>query len=132
MAKAMGLVHFDYVLKRDRGLPPEELTVWHLKSLTWSERETLGYLHLESDDSGRVTMLSNSIEKARRALNCGLVGWTNFLLPDGTPAVFKLTGGDMRRISNETLDLIQTEDALELANAIIEGSAVGESLSKNS
>jgi len=132
LAKATGICFFDYILVEDRKLPPEEQTVWKLRSLSYDEHEDLAELRGTASATGQMVFIQNPLRRARRALNLGLLGWENFRGPDG-PAELKTKGmGSSRIILDETMNLIRREDAIEIADAIIEGAQLRESTSKNS
>jgi len=131
LAKARGLISFDYVLEDERAAPPGEQTIWKLKALTYAEKEQLGDLCFVSGTEG-MSLLQNPLRKARKILNLGLLGWERFLGEDGQPLAFRAAGeGFERRIPDEVLNAI-AEYAIELANAITEGATLQESTAKNS
>lgn len=116
-----GTGSFDYVLKRDRELPKEQQTTWHLRALTeseWARVLDLVYVGTGEEPAGVATV---SIETLRR----GLVGATNLLGPDGKPlpvAEMIAAGG----VTDEVLSRIPWSARLELATQIEAGTRVSE------
>lgn len=109
------LGEFDYTLKGD-----DTGTVFRLRTLTWMEREEAA-----GDPN------ANQLAVIRRALNYGLVGWSNFKREDGSEVMFRREDNGKRLITKETLDQIQPW-AIELANAILDRTRFVEEQAKNS
>lgn len=125
---------FDYVLKSDRELPPDQQTIWHLRALTHAERDHI------------VTQLTNAVQLGKGgyilakadALRCGLQGWSNYRDPQGNETPFAAgpprAGSWIRRqavITDECLDLIPYEDWDELSDALIQCNQMTEADRKN-
>ena len=133
MAKAKGIIFFDYVLEEDRGLPINEQTTWKLKTLTLPELEACSDIREERSSDGAEVTQANFLCLARKVLNFGLQGFENYPGPDGRPVEFRAMGkGRDRRIAPEVLDVIDPLHAAELAGAIFKGSKLDEATSKNS
>lgn len=127
MAKAKGIVRFDYVLREERALPPGEQTVWHLKALTWQEREAVSEVEYGQGKDGLI-LIRNPVRSARQVLGLGLMGYDRFL---EAPPFQALGEGLERGIATEVLDAIGMEESIELANAITNGARLEESTAKN-
>jgi hypothetical protein len=133
MAKYRGMLEFDYILIADRELPVSSQTVFRLKRLTRKERELIGQIEYEVDQKGNRSFRSNPFERARKLLNFGLLGWSNFDAQDanGKPIEFReVQEGDRRWLPDQILECVG-EDSIELANAITEGAEVSQELAKN-
>lgn len=129
-----GQVH-DYVLERERGLPPEQQTVFQLRTLTTRQRFRLMDLHRLRD--GGVEIRQGEVQYT--ALKVGLVGWRNFLDANGAEIPFEREGG-IRSVnhidvngpaSDATLDRLASEDALELAEAVASAAHLTRADAKN-
>ena len=131
MATAPLYQEFRYVLERERHLPEEEQSVFLLKPPTFREREFCTRRSLQGNTEGGVGMNLEPMAEARDWLNCGLMGWENYKMPDGSAAPFDAGEKNGRRcLSEKTLDLIAPE-ALELADAIAESGKLTSSEVKN-
>ena len=131
MAFAPMTGEWDYVLREERELPPEKRTVWRLGSLAFRDLEEIVGRAVGVGAGGEVTVTSNPMVQARRILNRGLRGWSNFKRPDGSDVQFRSVEENGRRIlPEEVLDAV-TLFAIELANAITEGAKLTEEQRKN-
>lgn len=129
MARASRIGEFDYVLKEDRDLDESEQTVFHLRTLSYDESEAVANAARVREDG---IDLGSMLTSARRALNFGLLGWENFPDDDGKDAPFSATGkGLRRRLSEKTLTAVR-KHAIEIAEAITNGSELSEDEQKNS
>ena len=129
MAKAATIGEFDYVLKADRDAPEEERTVFRLRTLSYEETESVTQAARLGEDG---INLGSMMMSARRALNFGLLGWENFRTPEGEEVQFSASGkGLRRRLSERTLTALR-HHAIELTEAITNGSELSEEDEKNS
>lgn len=112
---------FDFVTLADRQLPPEKRTTFHLRSLPTSLMMRLRDLRDgEEAQVGRWLVI---------ALRAGVAGWTNFVDSDGNQTPFAkdarpvtLFGIELRDTASEaSIDRLSTEDAQEIALAIVQG-----------
>jgi hypothetical protein len=132
LAYAPALGEWDYVLKEERELPEGEKTTWILGPLTFRDWEEIVGKSLRSDIDGGIHVAVNAMTQARKVLNRGLRGWRNFRREDGSEVQFRTVDENGRRIlPEEVLDAV-ARYAIELANAITEGSRLSEGVVKNS
>lgn len=127
------LTEFDYVLKDERDLPPEEQTVFRLRPLTYREHEEIerGQKVAFDRKSEKSEMLAEQKVLSRKILNLGLVGWRNLRDEDGAEIEFRKGGnGKGNTIPEELFDLLAPV-ANELSNAITEHGRLGRDVSKN-
>ena len=122
-------VPFDYVLKCDRELEPEQKTVFQLKPLTPSESAQL------EDNLARVyasdeTLTVNTGTHTLKQLQMGLIGWKNFRNAEGEEIPFPERKD--ARLKTAHLAYLAPEWRQEIANAIDEGNTVTETDLKNS
>lgn len=126
---------FDYVLKADRELPPEQQTIWHLRALTVNERDKIVGQLTHAAKFGKEGFVAAKAD----AIRCGLDGWTNFADANGNQAQFEGAAPKgpalwIRRqvvITEGCLELIPYEYWDELADAIIECQHTQEADRKN-
>lgn len=139
MAVAPKLVPFDYVLIEDREKEPDQQTIWHLRPLTYEEREITQPTIETSGEEVKVSIKAMTL--ARKVLNFGLEGWDNYCDGEGRELEFSKAnesfpyGGKKGRQKREFLpdyvmDLIAPH-ALELSNAVTEASQLREDAAKN-
>jgi hypothetical protein len=137
MAVARSKEGWSYVLKADRELPPEQRTTFHLRRLsnrTMTALQNLATYSLQNADIKVATGTQRWV-----TLKAGLAGWTNFLMPDGTPAEFRLFEGSTTlhgvelasSVRDESLELLDYADAMELADAIVDGNELTKADAKN-
>lgn len=132
MAYAPMTGEWEYVLREDRKLPPEEQTTWILGGLTYRDMEYIMSRALGVDGDGAVSVTTNAQAQARRVLNRGLRGWKNYRRQDGSQIEFRsVDEGGVRILPEEILDTLYPH-AIELANAITERSRLTERQEKNS
>lgn len=131
MAIACGILEFDYVLHEDRHREEELQTIFHLRTLSWAELELVSSQDIIQEPGGNQLIRANHLQKARRILNYGLLGWERFRRADGSPVDFKACQENGRRwIPDQILDCLHPM-AVELANAITERSRLTEEQAKN-
>jgi hypothetical protein len=108
---------FDYVLECDRTLPPEQQTVFRLRSLTVGEQADLeDSLAVRRGEDLGINVGSQKL----RILRLGLVGWSNFRDAAGAEVPFEAIKGHPRHVTDVCLDRLDSEWRTELANAITE------------
>jgi hypothetical protein len=106
---------YDHVFDEDKGLPPEEQTVFTISQLTAQER---AYLLNIRDAIGTLTLY---------ALHLGLVGVRNFPDKNGQPLKFErdmsaaVIIGKKRPWKAENLDALRHDVMDGLANLILKG-----------
>lgn len=114
---------FDYVLKEDRDLPPEQQTVFKLKVLSARELARLedSVSVMDKDGNWQVKVGTKTLE----ILSCGLRRWDNFRDRNGNLITFV---GSM----DDNFDRLRPEWRRELADAITEQANLSEDERKNS
>ena len=135
MATAYVPGKFDYVLKRDRKLPKEQRTIFHLRAFTSKELEQVeGSLEVGVSISkdgeigeGHVSTGINMGERMNAFFRAGLVGWTNFPGPDGK-LIEAVIEESTKQISWESIDNIvpyrmELYTAIEKGNTVTDGEA---------
>lgn len=108
---------WDYVLKRQRKLPKEKQTIFHLKS--FDGEQWINYYNQK--DFGSQTAYS---------LMVGLLGWDNFKNDLGVPVDFEKTETGDFAIDN--IPKLRDGDIFELSTAIIKRNIITEDEIKNS
>lgn len=137
MAIARSKENWSYTLRADLALPPERRTQFHLRRLPNKAMTALQNLATYSTKSSDITVATGTQKWV--ALKAGLEGWSNFLMPDGSEAPFRRTEGPrtvhgvevLNPVSDETLELLSFEDAMELADAIVTGNTLTQDDAKN-
>lgn len=119
---------FDYILKRERSLPIEQQTIFHLKVLT--ARELAGI----EDNVSRINTADGSMTVKTGStildtLKKGLRGWENFKDAQGNAVLYRENNGVPR---DDNFDRLLPADRRELANAITEQNRLTEEQIKNS
>ena len=131
MVRAILSSEFDYVLQRERKLPKEEQTVFHLRKLSARERFKLEDETGSMDQRGSFTAHVGWVTE--QSLLAGLLGWTNMKgeKPGDPDVEFKKSSKMLNVLSRDTyppapemLDLLHPNDATELANAIQAGASL--------
>lgn len=114
-----------YVLRRERELPREQQTTFHLRALTNSQRFSL--LDMNTVQGGSASLRGGTM--AQTALRIGLAGWDNLADENGSQVAYAATPGKTL-IHGVTADLPATEDTInrlpweaaeELVDAIMNG-----------
>lgn len=125
---------WDYVLQDDRKLPPEQQTVFHLRGLT--KREKHHYHNLRTRE---MPFLGSEGDVRHASVRAGLVGWSNYKLPNGAEAKFETTKEDVevlgrkcRPISDECMTHLPDAVEVELSLEILRGSELNAEDRKNS
>lgn len=115
---------FDYVLKEDRELPPEEQTIFHLRPLKHHERVKLDDMRYGMN-ARTSTVETPQGQIADLTLKVGLQGWKN--LRDGNggdvpfeqnPKTLNLLGTNLRPPTDECLGRLHPNHVDELVEAI--------------
>jgi len=110
---------WDYVLREDRGLPPDKQTIFKLKAL--SSEEFFAIQNIQ---------YTNGFGTANQSvLIIGLVGWENFLDNQGQAVPFNLEDG---ACAQENLDRLTPAIMMELIGAIRKRNELSEDEIKNS
>lgn len=125
---------FDYVLVADRELPKDQQTIWHLRTLTEWEYERIERgerVTLAAEGDAQVHMSGERHAKARKVLDFGLLGWTNYGDNPGREDAVRKTEGERSGLAAETLDLIEPY-MTELSNAVLERKMLTREARKNS
>lgn len=139
MATAYVPGKFDYVLRRDRDLPKDQRTIFHLRAFTSRELEDVeGSLEVgvaitkdgEIKDGGKVSTGFNMGERMNAFFRAGLLGWTNFPGPDGK-LIEPIIEESTKQLSWESIDNI-VPYRMELYTAIEKGNTVTDAEAKNS
>ncbi|MFH0903183.1 MAG: hypothetical protein V2A73_21350 [Pseudomonadota bacterium] len=119
---------FEYILERERELPPEAQTTWLLRTLTYAETRSVMKTEVILAQSGDQKLNIDRMGVAASVLSCGLRGWRNLQDGEGGQHVFvRAVDGSL---PPKVLDLV-AEFAVELANAITERSVVSKEHAKN-
>ncbi|MFH0907798.1 MAG: hypothetical protein V1929_03420 [bacterium] len=128
---------FDYVLERERKLPPDEQTIWHLKTLSAREMAAVenSWQHKVSADEEtpkgkNVSMNMNRGTMIVELLRRGLCGWDNLLDRKGKPVAF-IPGEKGGFCNAKNIDRVDPTDRHELAGAIEAGGKLDETDVKN-
>jgi hypothetical protein len=129
-----------YVLRDERGLPPEEQSVFLLRTLSVRELAQIedraaGVSHGGEDGEQMIAVRSGSTRL--EALRFGLVGWERVFDSKGGEVPFRGTkqkrnGVDFVQPDDETLGRIPPKYRLELAEEITEGSRLTQAERGNS
>lgn len=128
---------FPYVLEADRRLPKEQQTLFRLRRLSNAQMLAIDNLVTVDAQTGAVAMRAGDQKVA--ALRAGLAGWENFNDEGGAPVPFRTDTGTRvvhgvtveNPVAMETLDQLRTEDARELAAAILAGNQLTTDDAKN-
>lgn len=128
---------FDFVLEADRALPPEQQTVFHLRSL--SQATMMAIENLMTIDPSMATMSLRSGDQKLLVLRAGLAGWTRFMDADGVEVPFRAEPGRRSVFGTsidspaamECIERLRTSDAREIADAIILGNQLTKTDVKN-
>lgn len=118
-----------YVLKSERGLPPEQQTTFLLATIS-------NDLMLSLMEMGQKDQTKASIELALRA---GLRGWKNFPDQNGHETPFERDSGNAivhgvqvrNPVSKATLELVPTSILMELGTAIVQVNQLDADEAKN-
>lgn len=125
-----------YVLRCDRELPTDRQTVFTLRALTAQQRLALHDLpHRDAD--GGINPQVGSMQRA--VVRMGLAGWSNLKTADGAvvdPVVVRRdteAGLEVRdAVAWSSLNALDLEHLVELAEAILAGNTLTEGDAKNS
>lgn len=115
---------FDYVLKADRELPPDEQTTFHLRPLSHTERVQLDNMRYQMDGkTNQVGSPQGNI--ADKALKCGLQGWVNLRDSNGEQVPFEIErkslnilGTQLSPPTDACLSRLHPDDVAEILEAI--------------
>lgn len=124
-----------YILKAERGLPPEEQSVFILRPLTLRESNAIEDMTVGVGEGDGMTIRSGSVRT--RALEYGLIGWENVLDSKGNEVPFdgtrqKRGGVEFISPNSKTLERLPRSVQHELAEAITTGSDLTEEEAGNS
>ncbi len=85
----------DYIVQDERGLAPEQQSIFKIKNLTVREVERLkNSLFAKQGFGEKATEKLLIGSQERQALEMGLAGWENFLDQEGNPIPFILANFD--------------------------------------
>lgn len=107
---------FDYVVKDDRDLPPEEQTVWHLRCLTIAEESALADNQYSANAGSGEIMLKNGSYQVG-ILRRGVEGVSNFKDANGNEQAVSKAGNGL--VPLHFFDLLSTKHREEIATAIL-------------
>lgn len=134
MVRAVVQRDFDYVLERERvkDFPKADRTVFKLRRLTQRQRwKQMGDCDGTIGSAGLVEMKTDIGKLQQSMVLVGLRGWVNFKDEDGNEIEFVFAdalefvfGREVKVPSDDTLDMVEPEDMVEISNAIQTGSSI--------
>ncbi len=117
---------WEYVLLADQELPPEQQTVFELKTLSARELAAIQDGATKGNVDGTLEFKSGT--QTLRILDLGVSGWRNFRDAQGAEVAFRENNGKPRP---ENWDCLRPEWRRELANAVTEQNRLTEEERKN-
>lgn len=112
---------FEYVLRAERRLAPEQQTVFELGVFSKEEEQRLAEFRTYNVGTGELD-LKASLQRNELGLRMKLRGWKNWRYADGEPVVYQR--GSDGLVPSATVLLLSMQDRTELFDAIQERAAV--------